>query len=93
MAVWRSVVVASVTTFCRSVLLVRSLLALMPCCLLGCEGVRVGRGAALDPVVDKCRCRPGEITWWFVMIAHGGELAPAACHSSVAALLAVLVWW
>jgi hypothetical protein len=56
-------------------------------------GVRVGRGPPRSPVVDKCRCRPGESKRWLVRIAHGGGLVPAACHSSVSALLLVLVWW
>ena len=38
------------------------------------------------PVADRCRCRPGEITWRLVMGAHGGKLIPAACHSSASVL-------
>jgi hypothetical protein len=44
---------------CRSALLVRLLLALTPVARV-VRGSSVRARAAPDPVVDKCRCRPGE---------------------------------
>ncbi|MGH3983413.1 MAG: hypothetical protein ACRDST_12185 [Pseudonocardiaceae bacterium] len=56
------------------------------------DELQVRSSVAPGLVADKCRCRPGDLTWRRVMIVRSRELIPATCHFPASALsLAVMV--